>query len=444
MMLGLAVLAWRNGGPLLAMAIAWLVCLTPVATGMISYGYLAFSSDRYVWIVALSVAAFLGGTFLAAMFHPAPPVARTPNYDWDSDLARWLPVAKFCLAVSAVAIASAIANIVTLGYSLTDLGVIREGVINADAAGLLPRITSITIWACFFCIAFALYFRHKLKIWQFLLFASTGVGIFLSTLAVAGRGSVFQVVLLTLVLEAIRARRLDKGSGGRRFLTKMAVLGASGFYIVYITMNRSTGGGGGLEKADQLLYLFNASLNPMIESALEYFGGEVREFVVESLIYVSHTVPLFSVFVEIDFGPLGWGLHDFPFVFRQFEPFFHYNVIEAYRLRTFYLQAEGVIGVGWNTALASLLLDFGTPGMLIFMAAQGFVSQWSWSGVRRQRGFGMVLVCVVMMIAAVYLPYMGAFSDTNMFLLMSFLALTAFIRSRSRAPSRPVLAAQQP
>ena len=439
--LGLAILSWRNGGPLLAMCIAWLVCLTPVASGLISYGYLAYSSNTYIWIIAASCVAFLFGTAAAASLHPAPPVGPRPEHDWDGDLERWLPVAKFCLVVSGVAILSALVNMYNLGYGLADLAVIREGVINAESAGLLARVVAVTIWACFFCFAFALYFRHKLGRFQFFVYLSTGLGIFLSTLTVAGRGSVFQVVLMTLFLETIRARRLPQASSARNFLAKMSILAVGGFFIAYITMNRSTAGSEGIERADLLLRLFTANLNPAVDSALNAVSGDAREFFVEALIYVSHPVPLFSVFVEIDFGPLNWGIHDFPFLFRQFEPFFNYSVVEAYRLKTFYIAAEGVIGVGWITALSSLLLDFGIIGMLLFMALQGFVSQWSWSGVRRGRGFGMVLLCVMMMIAAVYIPYMSAFADTNVFLLLLFLAVLPLVRARRRRAGGAALAA---
>lgn len=418
--LGVAVISWRNGGPMLAMAISWLVCLTPVATGMISYDYLLYSSNHYLWILALAIASFGAGAFIAGATRPAPPVRRDPHYDWDSDLARWKPVAQFCLVVSFVAIGAIIANIKELGLDFSDLSIIREGVINTESATTWARIAALTLWACFFCFAFALYFRHRLSLFQVLLYLLTGAGgIFLSTLMMAGRGSVFQVVLLTLFLEAIRARRLPAGTG-RRFLWKMIILGTAAAFILYVTMARTTGIEG-YNKADLFLRLFNARLNPTVDAALSAISPGGRDIVVEMLIYISHSVPLFSVFLEIDFGRHYWGLHDFPFIFRQLEPLTGMSVIEAYRIKTAYLGSQGVIGVGWITTVHTLLMDFGTFGMILFLGVQGYFSQWAWGRVRRGHGFVSVMLCIVMMTAAVYLPFFNAFADTNIFLLLLFL-----------------------
>lgn len=429
MILGLTTVAWRNGGPLLAMLISWLVSLTPVATRMINFEYLNYSSDRYVWIVALSVVAFLIGTVVAAAANPAPQVGPQPRHNWTDDLAQWLPVAKICFVAAMIAIFSTMINVMALSISFSDLAIIREEVVNAESATIFAQVASVTMWGCFFCLAFAIYFRHVLTRGQFLLFLLAGAGIFLSALMVAGRGSVFQVVLLTLVLESIRSRRLPMVPGRPRHATKMAIMGASAAFIFYITMNRTTGADGH-NKAELFLKYFGASINPTLDAMLGWFGVGLRDFAIEALIYVSHPVPLFSVFVDIDFGKLFWGMHDFPFLFRQFEPIFGYSVLEAYRLKVFYLSTQGVIGVGWNTALSSLLLDFGTAGMFIFLLLQGFLSQWCWARVRRGGRFGTVLVSVLFTIAAVYMPFMGAFADTTIFLLLVFLAFIHLLGAR--------------
>ncbi|HST35291.1 MAG TPA: O-antigen polymerase [Allosphingosinicella sp.] len=428
----LAFLAWRNGGPLFSLTIAWLVCLTPVAIGIINYEYLAYATNLYVWMIGLAVIGFVLGTAGAASLNPAPAVGPQRDHDWDADLAKWLPVAKFCLVASAFAILNTLLNFRDLGIGVGDLAVIREGVITAESANIYARLAAITTWACFLCFAFAIYFRHKLTLGQFAMYASTSVGIFLSTLTVAGRGSVFQFVLLTLFLETMRARKLPTEVAKRQFATRMAILALGGAFIVYVTMNRSAGNDDLTTKADLYLRYFSAYLNPTLEQALTSVSYGVRDFVAETIIYISHPAPLFSVFVEIDFGPLAWGIHDFPFVFRQFEPFFNYSVLEVYNQKTFFLTGQGVIGVGWVTSLASLLLDYGPIGMFIFLFGQGFAGQWAWSRVRQGRGFGSVLVAVLFMVAAVYLPYMPLFSDTNMFLLLGFLLVVRLTRMRPR------------
>lgn len=421
--LGLAVAAWRKGGPLLTMALAWLVCLLPLAIGLIEYKYLIYDSDRYVWIIALSIAAFLIGTVGAAVSHPAPAVGPQRDHDWVRDFNQWLPVAKFCLVVSMIAILCMALNIVTLGLDFSNLGAVRENLIRAESATLAARIASVAVWACYFCFAFALYFRHRLDLQSFLVFISAGSGIFLSALMQAGRGSVFLIILLTLFLENIRARRIPVKSN-RGFAPKMAIFGVCAAFVIFVTMSRTSGFAGYNDRAHLLLTLFDARLNPVVDTILSSTSIGFRDFFVEALIYVSHPVPMFSLFLGIDFGPLYWGIHDFPFFFRQIEPITGTSVIEAYRIKTLYMSTEGVIGVGWITSLHTLLLDFGTFGLFVFMCAQGFASQWAWASVRRGHGFGSVFFCVLFMTAAVHLPYYPMSSDTNMFLLMIFLAVT--------------------
>lgn len=425
----LVLVGWRNGGPMLAMAITWLVCLLPVALGAVVYDYFIYASSEYAIIIGASLVAFALGTGAAATITRAPPVGLQLNHDWEGDLARWRPVARLCLPLALVSILLTLANMASMQVSLAELDVLREQTVTMENAGWFARLAALTAWACFFCFAFGQYFRHMLPPVETALFMATAAGVFLSTLLLAGRGSVFQFVLLTLMLETIRARRLSRTG---RFGVRMIILVLGGLFIVYITMNRSTAILAGDERADILLRLFDASLAPMVENVLVGFGHSVRDFVVELLIYVSHPVPLFSVFNDIDFGPLAWGMHDFPFLFRQLQGVFGFDVMEAYRLKTYFLTTEGLIGVGWVTALSSLMLDFGTVGMLVFLFVQGFAGQWAWAQVRRGRGFGMVLFCVLLMIAAVYMPYMGAFGDTNVFLLLCFLGALKLFSQRDR------------
>lgn len=425
--LGLLVLLWRNGGPLRTMAIAWAVCLVPVAIGAIEYTYLVYSTDRYLWIIALSIAAFLIGAFIASAFKRRPPGGPRLVYDWDADLANWRRASWLCLSLSVVAVLSLLANAFGGGLDLSNLSSLREDTVSAESASVLAKISSVTVWACFFCFAFAIYFRHKLSTFYFALYASPVIGIFLSAYLVAGRTTIFQLILITILVESIRSRRMPLRSGSRGLATKFAVLGSGAAFLIYITLSR-TSGVDGFDKADLFLRFFSARLYPGLDSFLVAVSPAFRDFVVEGLIYVSHPIAMFSIFTSIDFGGLYYGVHDFPFVARQLEPIFGHSVIDAYRTKTYYMGTEGVIGVGWITSIHTLILDFGIAGMSLFMALQGYVSQLYWIRVRQGAGFGSVLVCVLLVCAAAFLPYWYLFSDTNMFMLLVFLMMTPALK----------------
>lgn len=419
---GLLVLFLKHGGPLRAMTIAWAVCLVPIAFGAIEYTYLSYATDGYLWIISLSIASFLGGALIASALKRRPIGWSEPTYDWDSDLANWRRASWLCLSFSVVAILSLLANAFSGGLELSNLTSLRQDTVSAESASLLAKVSSVTVWACFFCFAFALYFRHKLTTFHFALHAATVIGIFISAYLIAGRTTIFQLVLITILVESIRSTRMTTQPAKKGAGAKFAILGVGGAFLIYITMSR-TSGMDGVDKADIFLRFFSARLNPGLDSLLYSISPAVRDFLVEALIYASHPVAMFSIFTGIDFGGPYFGVHNFPFVARQLEPVFGHSVIDAYNKKVYYMSAEGVIGVGWITSIHTLILDFGIAGMSVFMALQGYLSQLYWTRVRQGAGFGSVLVYILLICAAAFMPYWYVFSDTNIFLLFVFLML---------------------
>ncbi len=83
----LCVATWRHAGPLRALLIAWLVCLTPVATGIVTYDYLVYATSYYAWVLAASIAAFAGGALLTRWMAPSVGTGRDPDQR-DADLNR--------------------------------------------------------------------------------------------------------------------------------------------------------------------------------------------------------------------------------------------------------------------------------------------------------------------------------------------------------------------
>lgn len=432
----LCIVTWRAAGPLRAFLIAWLVCLTPVATGIVSYDYLRYATNYYAWVLAASIAAFAGGALFVRWWTPKAPRLPRPAYDWDADFADWLPFARGCLILAAIANISMLITFATVSsLSLDDL---RSDVVGSTGAALPQRIAAVTVWACFACLAFGLYFRHKLSRIEFLLYMVMSVGIFLSSLASAGRQSVAQIIFFTIFLEAVRTRRMPRRALlGSHWVARGALVGIAASVLIFVTVNRSA-----LDtpraKADLFLIYFNAELARWFEDIIAPLGQGVRDFVTEVVLYLSSSVPLFSIFNEIDFGRRFYGVFDFPFLMRQIEPFTGISVIDSWNIRTQFLGSEQVIGTGWTTAPSHLILDFGLVGMVVFILLQGMASEWIWGRVRGGSGFGVTLICVILTVAAIYMPFLPALSDTNLFLLTLAVLSMLFLKRASRARGRPL------
>jgi oligosaccharide repeat unit polymerase len=412
----LCIATWRHGGPLRALLIAWLVCITPVAIGIVRYDYLVYATSYYVWLLGASIVAFAGGVLLTRWFLPATDKGYVPGaYDWDTDFAKWLPFARACMIVAAIANTAILITFITV--SSLNLDDLRSDVVTATSVDLPQRIATITVWACFACLAFGLYFRHRLTRVEFGLYMLMSVGIFLSSLASAGRQSVAQIILFTILLEAVRSRRMPRrASLAGQWAVRGLLVGLAAAVVIFVTINRSA-----IEtpraKADLFLIYFNAELSDWFENLIAPFGQGVRDFLTEVILYLSSSVPLFSIFSQIDFGRHFYGVFDFPFLMRQVEPFTGISVIDSWNIRTQYLGSEQVIGTGWTTAPSHLMLDVGVVGMVIFLVLQGAASEWTWNRVRRGGSFGTTMLCVILTIAAIYMPFLPALSDTNLFLL---------------------------
>jgi len=439
----LCIATWRHGGPLRALLIAWLVCISPVALDIVRYDYLAYATSYYVWLLGASILAFAVGVLLTRWFLPAVGKGYAPGaYDWDADFASWLPFARGSMVIAAIANITILITFITV--SSLNLDDLRSDVVGATGAGIPQRVASVTIWACFACLAFGLYFRHKLTRIEFLLYMLMSVGIFLSSLASAGRQSVAQIILFTILLEAIRSRRMPhRASVVRQWGVRALLVGLASTVVVFVTINRSA-----IEtpraKADLFLIFFNAELSDWFENLIAPFGQGVRDFLTEVILYLSSSVPLFSIFSQIDFGRKFYGVFDFPFLMRQIEPFTGISVIDSWNIRTQYLGSEQVIGTGWTTAPSHLMLDVGVVGMVIFLFLQGAASEWTWNRVRRGGSFGTTMLCVVLTIAAIYMPFLPALSDTNLFLLAiviaAMLGLNRAAKRRATGYGAPPLA----
>jgi hypothetical protein len=275
-----------------------------------------------------------------------------------------------------------------------------------------------------------------------MLYGIMSVGIFLSSLASAGRQSVVQIILFVIFIEALRRRQLPKvASAERQWVIRGPLVASALGVLLFVTASRSIVTGS-RTKADIFLVYFNAEIVTWAEEFLFSLGSFVRDLTVESLLYASSSVPLFSVFNEIKIDHLFYGVFTFPFFMRQIEPLTGISVVESLNMRNQLLGSAQVIGTGWTTAPSHLVLDYGPVGMGLIIFIQGFASEWSWMRARSRATFGISLVCVVLTICAVYMPFLPAIADTNLFLflmaVLTWMAITKYRRGKiARLAIRP-------
>lgn len=425
----MGVLTYRNGGPAFVLNVAWLFATAPIFFGLIEYSYLQAATDRYLWIIFLAIGSYLTAAALARLMHASVGRQRRDPNSLTLEFLAWRGSAHFVLLLAVISISLVTSGLILNGIDISNLASVREQTVTIERAGLVERLAAVTTWACFFCVLFGFHFRHILSPAKTAIFIACGLGAILASLTSAGRQSILQLIMLLYFVQSFG----DKGRVTRRksevvIRAFAIVFGIS--LLIYITLNRASSAFQS-DRAAILLSIFGARLDFNLDSWLASIGADFREFMIETILYISHTVPLFSITTEIEFGQKFYGVFSFPFLYRQLEPILGINVIDSLLLKGLYINTANVIGAGWDTGLSSPMLDFGVPGLAVFMAVQGYFGQWAWMRSKATGQFGAILLSVLMMTAAAYTPFLPLFSDTSMFfLLFAGIGLYWFANSR--------------
>jgi hypothetical protein len=432
------IASWRTGGALLAFFLAWLIATAPSALGIIEYNYSAYASDNYIYIILATLGSFATGYGFSS--HNSSRAGVRSDHILQADSFHfWEKAVPYLVAVGALSMAMMVWNVFIQGLDVSNLTDLRLDVIAQEAATLPAKIASVTTWACFTCLALAIYFRARLSTLALLMLLGVGSGALLSSFLSAGRQAIFQSIILLFLMHRARLRH-DTLFGLVQLRSRVSITG--GLFIagalsliMFITVNRFSSDYG-LDRSGILMRLFDARIDPAIDNYLASLGPRVYDVVVESLLYISHSVPLFSLFSDIQFPGNTYGQMSFPFFFRQLEPITGLSVTNALQTKIEYLNAAGLLGVGWNTALSQTMMDFGVFGSCMFFFGQGYVSGLWDRRTARYATFGASLLSGVLFIAALYTPYLLLFSDTAMLSLFVFGALLFYIAMRQ--PGAPM------
>ena len=410
-------------GPIRALAIAWLVCLMPIAAGVVRYGYAGGLGLTYPAAVIGFLACFVFGALLHEISASNRPVMPQPVCRWlaERDFGDTLPIAYLCWWLATAGTVFICLDFYLFGGAgLNDIAALRDAYLGRDVS-ILAKLGSVLTWACLYCFGFALAHRPRLGHVRFARFMLPVLGYFLVAVFSAGRQTAFQIMIFTVILlwiNRLRAGQL-RAERGRGALFAVVVSAAMIAYMGYVAVSRNDA----LiseDKVEVLVRIFDLEFLPIFDHAVAVFGQGVRATVVEGMVYFSSSVTLFEKFLELDLPGPYFGAMSFPFVFRQLEPLTGISVIGAYLDKVDAMQSLGVTGVAWTTAISSYMLDFGVVGACLLLIAQGYYSSFVWRRAIEGACFHDAMIAAVAVAAAVYLPLLAATSDTNLLLVWVF------------------------
>ncbi len=443
------LLNWRKKGPVWALALSWLVCLLPIFLNLVSFRYLTDKDGLFSLILIGYLGSFVLGAWLYSlsrdltMLHGHGRIMPVSPELLLAESRRVWPVAILCWWV---AFGSTILNYVDFlllgGEGLNDLAALRDTIVNRSSASIYGQIASLGTWASMFCFIYGLLFRPQLHRWKFLLMMLPIFGFFSLSVLSAGRQTALQIMLLLLLVTLV-SRNLQAGRNiGRRIRRKISrgekfaiglVSGLMISYMGFIAVARNDGSISD-DKSVMLMQLFEFRFQPWVEQFFANMGTGLRGAFVEGVIYFSSPVGLFENFLNQRWT-MHWGETTFPFMARQLQRFTGAPITPAFLDKVDTLNESGVIGVGWTTSISSYILDYGYIGAILFMFVLGYYSQLAWIRLVSFRNFYDVVIGILVILNAIYMPLIPSYTETNIFLLWTVAILLSVAAGRRRHPA---------
>lgn len=408
----------RNKGPAWAMSAMWLVCIVPLALGIITYAFVGLAGSILDQVVAGSILCVALGALLEHLFR-GEYVRMVPDESLvEQDFEAMRRVARLLWLVGmAGGLCVVLDFIVSGGGSLLNLSELRDSFVTRDSASVFGRVGSLLTWACLFCYLFALIFRDRMRPLETLFFMAPIIAYLLGALLSAGRQAAFQVLIFTIIGQVLYRIRSRRAESSRALL--LVVSGLMVAYMGFIAVARNDNRISDV-KAEVLERLFMFHTAPWFDSITSLFGSGIRNTIIEAVVYFTSSVALFDRFLDTKLEGVSAGAMNFPFLYRQLEPLTGINVADMYQLKVATLEALGVIGVGWTTTISHLIMDFGFVGAALALAVQGYLGAWAWRRALTGGDYIDCMLAALLTTASIYLPLLPAFSDTNLFLMMLF------------------------
>ena len=428
-LVGLLYITRRVKGPIWLLSFAWLLCMLPVAVGFIKYSYFSPWDAWFVFVLTAYILSFAVGVVVHDKALLAYPVKNSEEADACRYALGW---AKFAWVAGAAGSALIIIDyVIYKGSGLNDLAALRDLIVKADSVSWFMRIGSVLTWGCLYCFIFALFFRQTLSRAKFIFFIFPVTGYFLVALLSAGRQTALQIIIFAFLVEFLRFSRATVRKKKEK-TSRMFLLGITFVMVVYMGYVAVLRNDGLIDndKAVVLASLFDFTLSSTAQVIIEFMGESLKSTVIEALVYFSHSIPLFSKFLTIEFQQSYPGTMTFPFILRQLEPFTGVSVIGSARAINQLMTETGVIGVGWTTSISAYIIDFGYIGALLVLFLQGFYTAYYWRRAVRGNDFNEALIALVLLALIIYMPLLAASSETNLLLLWFFGVMASVMRKR--------------
>jgi oligosaccharide repeat unit polymerase len=440
---GLLLASRRTKGPIWVLSISWLICLLPIATGVIDYTYFSSWDVGFAVVLTTYLLCFVAGVVV----HDRTVRLRPTNYvDMAASYRYAINWALFAWVAGIVGTLSLIIDFVFYkGAGLDDLAALRDLVVTATSATWFARISSVLSWGGLYCLAFAMYFKDELTRSRFIFFILPIMGYFLTALLSAGRQAALQILIFALLIQLLKKSQSTtrRAKHKRGWVLPLGISLAMLAYMGYIAIARNDGLVSN-DKTEVLATLFDYTLSSDIELVFGALGNGVRATLIEGLVYFSSSVALFLMFLKVEFSQLYLGVMSFPFVMRQLEPLTGISVIGALETKIQLMYGAGVIGVGWTTGISSYIIDFGRVGAAVFLFLQGFYTAYAWRRAVLGNDFHDTLVALILLTLVIYMPLIAASSDTNLFLLWVFGVVALALRKRQPIQREIAGASQTP
>ena len=450
LLLAIMVASRRLKGPLWTLCLTWLFCITPIVTGAVIYRYLVDADYLYSLKLSMFIGAFaLGMAGYETVRHIGAGRREPPVPPGPADFARAFravtPVAYLCWVIAITATTLNYIDFTLLGGAgLDDLASLRDIYTNKTSASIFAQLASIFTWACLFCFMYAIFFRRELSRGRFIFFLLPIVGYFSLSVFSAGRQAAFQIMLVALLL--VLVTRIVRGKSEprprrRRVLTGervgLAVLSTAMIgYMGYVAVARNDGGISD-DKSVVLMSVFEFRFAPAVEKITQAMGQNIRGSIVEAVVYFSSSPALFEPFLTITWSRPYFGAMTFPVIFRQIQSLTGLSPTDGLRDKVDAINAIGVIGSGWATAMSSYIIDYGVIGTLVLLFAMGFYSTYAWRKALAFASFYYLVIGVLILLNIVYMPLTPGVTDTNILFLWLFCLAMHHRLYRLLIPVRP-------
>lgn len=402
-------------GPLMALAISWLVSCVPIFLKFVEYRYFDFNSFEYAFILIVYLSLFAFGVVLRGgyirPYNPGNNLSVALRNKYIKEMARW------AWYISIVAMVAQGIDFVMLGSASTDdLAQLRD-VFQNKVSTPFTLLANVTSWACLYCFSYAIIKKSEFSRGEYLKYNLPAVGYFMVSLLSAGRQAAFQLMLFAIAITLMPKNKSQSEAGKGNYLFVISVSLLMIFYMGFVAVTRNDGAVSD-DKTTLLSQIFDFEVSPWFYAATENFPN-FRSAIVEAMVYFSSCITLFSEFILLektaDFH--SFGAMTFPFLMRQLEPITGISVLGSLQNKIDLMYSLGAMGNGWTTGLSSYILDFGYWGAGVVLVIIGYYSQHTWVVAKNTKDFNDLVIAVLLVVSAIYTPFLLASAETNLFLL---------------------------